>query len=635
MRALPTVFFSLLTLSCLSAGGDVSANAVLTKPYFGDLHVHTSYSLDSYMTFVRSTPRDAYRFARGESVELYGGRKQKLAIPLDFVAVTEHAEFLGEYALCSKAPSPAYDSPLCADYRNEEKDRQLANDLFRDTMLPIFTSPTPQRWSLCGEGGALCANAAQNLWRDIQLINEEFNSPGTFTTLNAYEWTGQSGGNRHRNVIFRTHTVPKTPWSQFEVPTVEQLWRKLDEECQSPCEAITISHNSNQSNGLRFSGKNSDGTLLSREDAAFRIAHEPLVEIIQQKGDSECRLGLGTNDEACNFQKFDLRPICSDPSANSNARDCAQVCNSQGMPKGCVWESNYVRNALKIGLKLEEEIQVNPYKLGFIGSTDHHNANPGDTVESEYEGAHGYLDDRVDDRLKLALAGGYREISRSAGGLAGVWAEENTRDSLFSALKRRETFATSGTRILLRFFGAWQFPSLQDNSLDISQTGYAAGVPMGGDLPTRPKSTAPVFLVWAMKAPDGSNLQRIQIVKGWLQNGVMKERVYDIACSDGLAVDPVTHRCPDNGARVSIMDCSITPNKGAAELSVRWEDPDFSASQSAFYYTRVLENPSCRWSTYDALRNQRAVSEEVPYFIQERAWSSPIWYTPEGVPISN
>ena len=597
---------------------------------FGDLHAHTSYSLDSYMTFVRSTPRDAYRFARGELVKLFGEKEKQLQTPLDFVAVTEHAEFLGEFALCSTADSVVYEEQLCIDYRNEQKDRQLASDLFRDTMLPIFTSPVPKRWAICGDEGELCRQAAKNVWKEIQEINEEFNEPGQFTTLIGYEWTGQSGGNRHRNVIFRNSEVPKTPWSQFEVPTVEELWHKLDAECQFPCEAITISHNSNQSKGLRFSGRNSDGTPLSREDAEFRIAHEPLVEIIQQKGDSECRLGLGTNDEACNFQKFDLRPVCSVPGSEKDADNCVQACDANGLPKGCIWESNYVRNALKIGLQLEEKIQVNPYKLGFIGSTDHHNANPGDTRESEYQGAHGYLDDRAEDRLKLALESGYPEISRSAGGLAGVWAEENTRDSIFAALKRKETFATSGNRIVLRFFGGWKFPELEAQQLDISHIGYSKGVPMGSDLPFQDEARAPAFLVWAMRAVNGTNLQRIQVIKGWLANGKTHEKVFDVICADGLQVDALSGRCPDNGATVSIKDCSTTPNKGAVELQARWVDPEFDSTQAAFYYARVLENPSCRWSSYDALRNGQAIPAEVPYSIQERAWSSPIWYRPRG-----
>ncbi len=601
------------------------------QAYFGDLHVHTSYSLDSYMTFVRSTPRDAYRFARGERVVMYGGKEKQLKNPLDFVAVTEHAEFLGEFALCSTLGSTAYKDSLCVDYRNEKQDRQLASDLFRDTLLPIFTARTPQRWPICGEDGSLCADAARSVWQEIQQVNEEFNTPGEFTTFIGYEWTGQYRGNRHRNVIFRNENVPDTPWSQFEVPTPEQLWKKLDEECHSPCEVITISHNSNQSKGQRFSGLNSNGTPLTEEEAAFRAAYEPLVEIIQQKGDSECRLGLGTNDEACDFQKFDLRPICAEESINPDTNVCAPICDENGQPKACVWESDYVRNALKIGLKLEEKLEVNPYKVGIIGSTDHHNGNPGDTEEDRYEGAHGYLDDRVEDRLKLALAGGYKELSRSAGGLAGVWAEENTRDSIFAALKRRETFATSGTRILLRFFGGWNFPDTEDLNPDLNTLGYRDGVPMGADLPANKTDKAPRFLVWASKGVDGHNLQRVQIIKGWLQNGLMKERVYDVACSDGLVPDQTNHQCPDNGARVNIEDCSTGPDKGAHELQVNWLDPDFESDERAFYYARVLENPSCRWSTFDALRNGRLPPAEVEAWIQERAWSSPIWYSPSRI----
>ncbi len=596
-------------------------------PYFGDLHVHTSWSLDAYIIFNRTTPRDAYRFARGEEIESYGGQPRKLALPLDFVAVTEHAEFLGEMLLCSEPSTAAYRARLCADIRNEQQDPAIENRVFRTVLLKILKSARPQRPAFCGSGGQDCRHAAHSRWQDIGRIADEYYQPGEFTTFIGYEWTGERNGNRHRNVIFRNNTVPETPWSMIEVPTVEELWGKLDEDCRAPCEALTISHNSNQSRGARFAGLNSAGAPLTREDAAYRAAHEPLVEIMQFKGDSECRAGLGTEDEFCNFEKYDLRPLCSDPPAQGTALPCVPVCTAPNHPEGCATPFNYVRNGLKSGLEFQQRLGVNPYKLGLLGSTDVHNGNPGDTGEDGYRGHFGYLDAAAQDRLVPALKTGFKELPRNPGALAGVWAEENTRDSLFDAFRRRETFGTSGNRTLVRFFGGWDFPAGLEPGTDLAELGYRFGVPMGADLPEPVTGGPPRFLVWAMQAVDGETLQRLQVIKGWLEDGMTRERVYDVACSDGLEPDPDSNRCPANGARVNLEDCSVTPNRGATQLQGVWEDPDFDAREHAFYYLRVLENPRCRWSTYDALRLGQSPPPETAPTVQERAWSSPIWYT--------
>ena len=640
-------------------------------PYFGDLHVHTSWSLDGYIIFNRATPEDAYRFARGEEIEFYGGVRRKLATPLDFVAVTEHAEFLGETLLCSDASAAAYRTSTCTDIRNEQQDPVVENRVFRTVLLKILSAEKPQRPAFCGSGGEKCLTAARSRWLDIRRIADEYYQPGEFTTFIGYEWTGERNGNRHRNVIFRNNTVPETPWSMIEVPTVEELWRKLDEECLAPCEVLTISHNSNQSRGARFAGVNSAGAPLTREEAAYRIAREPLVEIMQFKGDSECRLGLGTEDEFCNFEKYDLRPLCSSPAAQDSPLPCVPVCTAPDHPEGCASAFNFVRNGLKSGLAFQQRLGVNPYKLGLLGSTDAHNANPGDSLEYGYRGHFGYLDAATADRLVPALETGFRQLPRNPGALAAVWAEENTRDSIFAAFRRRETFGTSGNRILIRFFGGWDFPAMLEPGTDLSELGYRHGVPMGADLPDPPATiqdthelaeeaviqdthrfgageeiwdthgfeefsitnqeragtaAAPRFLVWAMQAVDGEKLQRLQVVKGWLEDGMTRERVYDVACSDNLAPDPDTRRCPDNGARVSLTDCSVTPDRGATQLQGVWEDPDFDAGEHAFYYLRVLENPRCRWSTFDALSLGRPPPPELAPTIQERAWSSPIWY---------
>ena len=604
-------------------------------PYFGDLHVHTSWSLDAYIIFNRTTPRDAYRFARGEEIEFYRGQRRKLTIPLDFVALTEHAEFLGEMVLCSDPTTASYRTSMCADIRNEQQDPAIENRVFRNVLLKILKSDQPQRPAFCGSAGQDCRDAARSRWQDIRRSADEHYRPGEFTTFIGYEWTGERNGNRHRNVIFRNNTVPETPWSMIEVPTVEQLWGKLDEECLAPCEVLTISHNSNQSRGARFAGLDSAGTPLTREQAAYRTAHEPLVEIMQFKGDSECRTGLGTEDEFCNFEKYDLRPLCSGPSARDAALPCAPVCTAPNHPQGCATPANYVRNGLKTGLEFQQRLGVNPYKLGLLGSTDVHNGNPGDTGENDYRGHFGYLDAAAEDRLVPALKTGFKELPRNPGALAGVWAEQNTRDSIFDAFRRRETFGTSGNRILIRFFGGWNFPAGLEPGTEFAELGYRHGVPMGADLPRPVTGVSPRFLVWAMQAVDGEKLQRLQVIKGWLENGAPRERVYDVACSDGLTPDPDSNRCPANGARVNLEDCTVTPNRGATQLQGVWEDPDFDAGEHAFYYLRVLENPRCRWSTYDALRLGRAPPPETAPTIQERAWSSPIWYTSDFPQMKN
>ncbi len=606
-----------------------SADAVNIKrrPYFGDLHVHTSYSLDGYIIFNRTTPRDAYTFARGGKIDFYKHPRQ-LAMPLDFTAVTEHAEFLGESLICSDVQSAAYSTATCTDIRNEQQDPAVEHRTFVQVLLKIFKADKPERLAICGEGGNDCIKASRTRWQEIQEIADEFNAPGEFTTFIGYEWTGEQGGNRHRNVIFRNSNVPQTPWSMIEVPTVEQLWRKLDDECLPPCDVLTISHNSNQSKGLRFAGVNSDGTAFTAAQATYRAAHEPLVEIMQFKGESECRLGLGTEDEFCNFEKYDLRPLCPRAPAAGSSLRCAPACDANGQPAACIWASSYTRNGLKTGLEIADKIGANPYKFGVLGSTDTHNANPGNTAEDNYKGNFGYLDANAEDRLLPALKTGFKLLPKNPGALAGVWAEENTRDSIFNALERRETFATSGTRILLRFFAGWAFPETLDVDMDLASLGYKKGVPMGADMPARSADRAPRFLIWAAKGVDGRKLQRAQVIKGWLENGERKERVYDVLCADGLEPNPATLRCADNGAKVNLNDCSVSEDKGAIELQGIWEDPDFDPRQRAFYYARVLENPGCRWSTYDALRLGRKPPVEAPATIQERAWSSPIWYSP-------
>ena len=597
-------------------------------PFFGDLHVHSAWSLDSYVNFNRVGPREAYRFATGEPVTLSGGRVVRIDRPLDFAAVTDHAEYLGELQICTDEADARYSLELCRDIRNETGDQALIDRIYRELIIRDVLSPDPQREpELCGADAAHCQARAKSVWRELRDIADEFNRPGVFTTFLGYEWTGNTNGNNlHRNIIYKNNQAPALPIGYFEANTPEQLWQQLQDTCESPCEVLAIPHNSNQSNGRQFPALSEGGSPLSAEWAALRARTEPLVEIIQAKGESECHTGVGTEDELCRYEKIERRPLCGEDSVGA---DCVRVCAAGERAPGCIAPNNYVRNALKQGLMLERQLGVNPYRLGFIGSTDTHNGTPGGVDESDYQGHHGVEDGTPERR---ASSPEIKEFSanrvKGSGGLAGVWAEENTRAAPFDAIRQRETFATSGTRITLRFFAGWDFLGNIDGINNLAALGYDRGVSMGGELGPVETAAAPAFIIWAMKDPQGANLQRVQVVKGWLEQGESKEQVYDVSCSDGLTPDPATHRCPNNGATVDLSNCNISADKGEVELKTLWRDPEFDPRQPAFYYLRVLENPSCRWTTWEALREGKQLFTDVAPTIQERAWSSPIWYDP-------
>jgi hypothetical protein len=351
---------------------------------------------------------------------------------------------------------------------------------------------------------------------------------------------------------------------------------------------------------------------------------ESSVEIFQAKGGSECASGVGNTDEQCGFEN--LWPACSAEQLKVRAQ------NGQHASR-CVGPSDLVRNGLREGLLAQRRWGVNPFKFGIVAATDNHNATPGDTAENGFNGHSGVNDATPGKRLgieqdTLARVRGRLPAVTNPGGLAAVWAEENTRESIWDALKRRESFGTSGTRIRVRVFGGYDFPADLHLQHDAVATGYASGVPMGGDLPVSDAGRAPSFVVWALRDANSAPLQRIQIIKGWAHGEGTDERVYDVACSDGVQPDPRTHRCADNGAAVNLANCEISADRGAAELSATWTDPEFDAGDAAFYYVRVLENPVCRYSQRDALALGVAHPGNVPRTIQERAWSSPIWYTP-------
>ena len=599
---------------------------VLRAPYFGDLHVHTTYSFDAVSGDVRTGPRDAYRFAQGEPIDLppydadgHALRSVRLGRPLDFTAVTDHAEFFGEVHVCLVPGDPGYDSDECVAYRTAIPQLTQSTSpgigLFAITYL---TGLMPMRFGFCGPGAADCLREASVVWQDTQSAAEQFYDRTTacgFTTFVAYEWTGNTGvQNLHRNVIFRNATVPPLPISYVEQPTPRGLWDALHTQCLDGlpgCDALAIPHNSNLSNGAMFVPES------GAADAAFRAAMEPLVEVTQHKGDSECRLGVLTNDELCGFEKWSGSQIGIAPAPN------------QVYPP-----LSFVRNALKEGLVQEERLGVNPFRLGLVGGTDTHNSTPGATREDDWQGHLGTRDATAPLMLAPIAFGVVGGAESNPGGLAVAWAEENSRDALFAAMRRREVYATSGTRPIVRFFAG----ALGDETCDAAdfvERGYRDGTPMGGEIGPVRGTRSPRFAVLAMQdagepGVPGTPLERVQIVKGWVDaGGHAQEHVFDGAGgATGAAVDPAT--CATSGS-------------GFPSLCTVWTDPEFDRSQRAFYYARVVENPVCRWST--RLCNAAGVDctagapsglaaccdPKVPRTVQERAWTSPIWYRPEGV----
>ena len=577
--------------------------------YFGDLHVHTYLSNDAYISNVRRTPDDAYRFAQGETIGHASGIQVRLeGGPLDFVAVTDHAEYLSAVREAARPDSPLHRLPFSQNlFGTDAAAMQRAFTAFvegsRSKALPAeYNDP-----AVTGRG-----------WAEIQDAAARNNRPGRFTTLIGYEFTSAPDGrNLHRNVIFRGAKVPAAPFASTVSMDPEDLWRTMDGWRGKGIEALAIPHNSNGSDGIMFDSVRRNGQPVDRDYAELRARNEPLVEISQIKGTSETHPSLSPNDEWANFEIME-RYIGTDKPVT-------------------IFAGGYVRRALEDGILHRQKLGVNPFKLGFISSSDNHNAAPGGVEERNYFGASGARDGRPEVRDGLPADGARTweggtsaavvRQTRGGSGLAGVWAEENSREAIFGALRRKETFATSGPRIKVRFFAGYDFPANLLTRPDTVRQAYAHGVPMGGDLlPAANK--APKFLVWAVRDPTSGFLQRAPIVKGWIENGMAKERVFDVACADGGKLDPATARCPANGAAVDLKTCQPDRFKGDVELRTVWTDPTFDARQRAFYYVRVLENPSCRWSTWDALHNGTPPNPKLPPTVMERAWSSPIWFEP-------
>lgn len=584
------------------AASNRAAPNPLRNAYFGELHVHTRHSFDAYIFEVRANPDDAYRFAKGEAIQHATGQTMQLRTPLDFQAVTDHAFYLGMLPAMDTPGDPLYDTQIAEELR--------ALDAGGGFQRALQAMGSGEFAALDGEPAKLSA------WQDIIDAAEKHNDPGRFTAFIGYEFTSSSDdrGNLHRNVIFRGSEVPGRPFARTDSRDPEDLWAWMDELRDKGIEALAIPHNSNGSNGQMFRLATFEGAPLNADYAETRMRNEPLVEVSQVKGTSETHPLLSPNDE---WADFEIMPY----------RVATQIFSE---PPG-----SYVRDAYLRGLVMQETGGFNPYKFGVIGSSDTHNA-AGSFEEDNYWSKTGIndIDPKRRGSVPLDEPGPDGEVysnasSRTwgASGLAGVWAESNTRDAIFQAFRRKETFSTSGPHIPVRFFAGYGLdPSLSSDADNISKL-YEGAVPMGSDLGAD-GDRSPDFFVWAMRDPDSGTLQRLQIIKGWVENGEVAEQVYDIACSDGGTVDPETHRCPDNGARVDLSTCEPTPGKGADELVSVWTDPDFIVGQHAFYYARVLENPICRWSTWDAIRAGVEPRPDMHATIQDRAWSSPIWYVP-------
>lgn len=572
--------------------------------YFGDLHVHTMYSFDAFIFGTTSSPSDAYTFAKGGTIKHPAGFDMKLDVPLDFYGVSDHAFYLG---VLREMANP--DSEI-SKHEIAEGMSTLGGSADRGSKFArILGFIRSERANEIND-----PNIARTAWQDIIESANRHNDPGNFTTFVAYEYTttADDGGNLHRNVIFRDDNVPDLPFSRLDSRNPEDLWQWMDRNRAAGIESLAIPHNSNGSNGNMFMLSDWSGNPLDSAYANQRMRNEPLIEITQVKGTSDTHPALSPNDE---WADFEIMPFM-----------VASQLASQ--PEG-----SYVREAYLNGISLQEQQGFNPFKFGVIGSSDTHNATyAGD--EDDYWSKVGLRDSDGVKRGSVPLdeprddgdlyADTYYD-TWSASGLAGVWAEENTREAIYDAFRRKETFGTSGPRMKARFFAGYDLPSIDDP--DLTSKAYASGVTMGSDLLADPNQ-APSFIAWVARDPNSTPLQRVQIIKGWVENGESQEAVYDVACSDGGTVDPASHRCPDNGAQVNLADCRISSGLGAAELKASWQDPDYDATQNAFYYLRAMENPSCRWSTWDAIRAGVEPRSDLAATIQERVWSSPIWITP-------
>ncbi len=584
--------------------------------YWGDTHVHTAFSTDAGMIGNTLGPEEAYRFARGEKVVASNGTPARLQRPLDFIVVADHSENMG------LAPMIAENNP-----------ELLKTEFGRKISGLVHSGKYGEAYALWGQGMSTrqdplagSENLTRSIWERLTSAAEKYNEPGVFSALIGFEWTSSPGGNNlHRNVVFRDGknlADQVIPMSNYDSTDPEDLWKWMATyEEKTGGRLLAIPHNGNLSNGLMFDDKTSSGKRLGKDYAKERMRWEPVYEVTQIKGDGEAHPALSPNDEFADYGTWDKGSFGPEPKTPDM------------LPR------EYAREALKRGLKYEDKLGANPFKFGMIGSTDTHTslattqednffgkatpAEPSADPARFYEKITGFL--QKPDGPDISI----QHYKSLAAGLAGVWARENTREAIWDALDRKEVYATTGTRMTVRVFGGWDFTASDVQRPDFARTGYQRGVPMGGDLDSAPAGKAPTFVIRALRDLDGANLDRVQVVKGWLDsNGKTHEQVYGAFCSDHRTITSEGHCDKPVGNTVDIARATYTNSIGDALMLAYWQDPDFDPKQRAFYYVRVLEIPTPRWTTYDAAFYGVKLPEGVPPTQQERAYTSPIWYTP-------
>ncbi|MAG32034.1 MAG: hypothetical protein CL908_14220 [Deltaproteobacteria bacterium] len=587
---------------------DIPANV-----YWGDTHLHTRLSVDANGSGnKRLGPDEAFRFARGEDVTAHNGMRVRLRRPLDFLVIADHAEYLG------LLPGLEVADPILLEtefgrrwYEMSQADpgtgqlSHMSKEIIVDSFVPA-------------QGRIESDEFERSVWKRVVANADRHNDAGRFTAFIGYEWTSMiEADNLHRVVIFKDGAGKADrvlPFSAFDSPDPEALWAFMaDYERHTGGEILAIPHNANGSNGLMFAPRDFRGRPLTREYVQTRARWEPLYEVTQIKGDAEAHPLLSPTDEFADYETWDRGNLL------------------QTKPKeDWMLQYEYARPALKLGLELEQRLGTNPFKFGLIGSTDAH-TGLATAAEDNYWGKVTTKEPAPDRWMGKFFEGAVAPMyswELAASGLAAVWANENSREALFQAMRRKETYATTGPRMLVRFFGGWDYEPGDALRSDLATVGYRKGVPMGGDLTQAPKGSAPTFLIRAVRDPDSANLDRVQMIKGWRsESGELEERVYDVALSGGREVGR-DGRAPPVGSTVEIEKASYANSIGAPELATVWRDPAFDPAERAFYYVRVIEIPTPRWTAYDAAFFGIEMGDEVPMVTQERAYTSPIWYTP-------
>ncbi len=584
-----------------------------TRVYWGDSHLHTAMSLDARTAGNTLTPEDALRFAQGEEVVSATGVPARLSRPLDWLVVADHSDAMGvmnEVALGN--PQLLTDPQVKAWHDAIKTGGDTAVKAAYEVVTALSTGKVPPVM--------LDRKLTRSLWERQTAIMEKYNEPGRFTAFIGYEWTSNnSGNNLHRNVIYRdgkARADQMLPFTTQESENPEDLWKWMQAwEDKTGGSLLAIPHNGNISNGLMFRVETYKGAPLTRDWAVTRSKWEPVYETTQIKGDGESHPSLSPNDEMAGYETWDKGNLTLTPK------------------KPDMIQFEYSRQALKNGLKIEQQLGVNPFKFGMIGSTDAHTSLAA-VEEENFFGKHSGVEPNAERVKDVVMEFGGRKLmawEQASSGFAGIWATDNTREALWDAMKRKEVYATTGPRMLVRLFGGWDFDVKDAQTRVPAEAGYSKGVPMGGDLRQAPAAKVPTFLVAALKDPLSGNLDRIQIIKGWLdKRGAVQEKVYDVVWADAATRKPDPKgKLPAVGNTVDVANATWTNSIGDSELITVWRDPDFDPSLKAFYYARVIEIPTPRWTAYEAKRFGIKMGPEIPMTTQERAYTSPIWYTPK------